>query len=116
MHRPWKQGQVSLDEYRKDALLCTDGVRKAKEQLELNLARDAKNNKKGFYRYVSQKRSKQAYPALMSNTGKLVTMDKEKAEVLNTFLPQSSLTTSLPTPLKWMDHRMVTEGAQSLPL
>jgi len=36
--------------------LCRDGVRKAKAQLELNLARDAKNNKKGFYRYVSQKR------------------------------------------------------------
>ena len=35
--------------------MCRDGVRKAKAQLELNLARDAKN-KKGFYRYVSQKR------------------------------------------------------------
>ncbi|KAK4826550.1 hypothetical protein QYF61_010070 [Mycteria americana] len=41
---------------RLSALLKTDGVRKAKAQLELNLARDAKNNKKGFYRYVSQKR------------------------------------------------------------
>jgi len=36
--------------------LCRDEVRRAKVQLELNLARDAKNNKKGFYRYVSQKR------------------------------------------------------------
>jgi len=36
--------------------LCRNGVRKAKAQLELNLARDAKNNKKGFYRYFSQKR------------------------------------------------------------
>jgi len=36
--------------------LCRDGVRKAKVQLELNLAREAKNNKKSFYRYVSQKR------------------------------------------------------------
>ncbi|KAK4823335.1 hypothetical protein QYF61_001612 [Mycteria americana] len=32
-----------------------DGVRKTKVQMELNLARDAKNNK-GFYRYVSQNR------------------------------------------------------------
>lgn len=31
-------------------------MRKAKEKLELNLARDTKNNKKGFYRFVSQKR------------------------------------------------------------
>ena len=36
--------------------MCRDGVRRAKAQLELNLARDAENNKKGFYRYVSQKR------------------------------------------------------------
>jgi len=36
--------------------LCRDGVRKAKVKMELNLARDARNNKRGFYRYVSQKR------------------------------------------------------------
>ena len=33
--------------------MCRDGVRKAKVQLELNLARD---KKKGFYRYISLKR------------------------------------------------------------
>jgi len=55
MHRQWKQGQVSWEEYR-DAALCRDEVRRAKEQLELNLARDAKNNKKGFYRYINQKK------------------------------------------------------------
>ncbi|KAK4810612.1 hypothetical protein QYF61_007349 [Mycteria americana] len=38
------------------SLTAVDGVRKAKVRLELNLARDAKNNKKGFYRHVSQKR------------------------------------------------------------
>ncbi|KFQ65375.1 hypothetical protein N334_04245, partial [Pelecanus crispus] len=84
MHRQWKQGQVSWEEYRDAAWLCRDGVRKAKAQLELNLARDAKNNKKGFYRYVSQKRKvKESVPPMMSKAGKLVTMDKEKAEVLN---------------------------------
>jgi len=36
--------------------LCRDEVRRAKAQLEPNLASDAKNNKKGFYRYVSQKK------------------------------------------------------------
>jgi len=30
--------------------MCRDGIRKAKELMKLNLARDAKNNKKGFYR------------------------------------------------------------------
>ncbi|KAK4821003.1 hypothetical protein QYF61_010734 [Mycteria americana] len=56
LHRQWKQGQVTWEEYRNTARLCRDGVRKAKAQLELNLAGNAKNNKKGFYRYVNQKR------------------------------------------------------------
>jgi len=30
-------------------------VRRAKAQLKLNLTRNAKNNKKGFYRHVNQK-------------------------------------------------------------
>ncbi|KAK4830768.1 hypothetical protein QYF61_013257 [Mycteria americana] len=55
MHRQWKQGQVSWEEYRGDAWLCRGGVRKAKVWLELNLARNTKNIK-DFYRYVSQKR------------------------------------------------------------
>ncbi|KAK4828824.1 hypothetical protein QYF61_000881 [Mycteria americana] len=86
MHRQWKQGQVTWEEYRDTACLCRDGVRKAKVWLELNLARDAKNNKKGFYRYVSQKRKvKESVPSLMSKTGKLLTTDEEKAEVLSNF-------------------------------
>jgi len=56
MHRQWKQGQISREEYRDTARLGRDGVRKTMAQPEQNLARDAKNNKKGFYRYVSQKR------------------------------------------------------------
>ncbi|PKU49447.1 nedd4-binding protein 2-like 2 [Limosa lapponica baueri] len=55
MHRQWKQGQISWEEYRDAAWLCRDGVRKDKSQLDLNLARVTKNEK-GFYRYVSQKR------------------------------------------------------------
>ena len=46
---------MSWEEYSDTALLCRDGVRRAKAQLELNLARHT-INKKGFYRYVSQKR------------------------------------------------------------
>ena len=86
MHRQWKQGQVSLEEYRDTAWLCRGGVRKAKAQLELNSAKDAKNNEKGFYRYVSQKmKVRESVPPRMSKTGKLVTTDEEKAEVLNNF-------------------------------
>jgi len=52
----------------------------------------------------------------MSKTGKLVTIHDEKAEYSTKFLPQSSLAISLPTPLKWMDHKMGARGAKSLPL
>jgi len=101
MHRQWKQGQVSWEEYKEIAQLCRDGVRKAKKQLELNLARDAKNNKKGFYRSVSQKRRvKESIPLLISKAGKLVTMDDKSLRYSKTILLQSSLETLLPTPLE----------------
>jgi len=50
MHRQWKQGQVSWEEFRDTAQQCRNGVRKVKAWKEPNLARDAKNSKKGFYR------------------------------------------------------------------
>jgi len=62
MHRWWKQGQVSWEEYRNSGQFCRDGVRKAKVQLQLELARKAEN-KKGFYRRVSKRgRSQKVYP------------------------------------------------------
>jgi len=36
--------------------MCKAGIRKAKVQMELNLARDVKNNRKGLYRYICQER------------------------------------------------------------
>ena len=56
MHKQWKQGQVTWEKYRDAARLCGDGIQKAKAQLELDLARGSKKNKKGFYRYINQKR------------------------------------------------------------
>ncbi|KAK4828079.1 hypothetical protein QYF61_023139 [Mycteria americana] len=87
MHRQWNQGHVSWGEYRDPAWLCRDAIRKAKAQLELNLARDAKNNKKGFYRYVGQKRKiKENGPTLVNKTRELITTHlPQQAEVLNTF-------------------------------
>lgn len=55
IHREWKQGQVLWEQNKEAARLCRDGVRKAKAQLELNMARDDKRNKKGFCRYLNQK-------------------------------------------------------------
>lgn len=50
------------------------------------MARDAKKHKKGFYRYLKQKRKVQeGVTPPVTDTGRLVTTDKEKAEVLNFF-------------------------------
>ena len=57
MHRQWKQGQVPWEEHKEAARLCRDGVRKAKAQLEL--AKDAKKNKKDFYGHLNQKKKVQ---------------------------------------------------------
>lgn len=51
----------------------------------------------------------------MSTTGKLVETNKEKAVLQQLFLPKSSLTISLPTPLEWMHNKMETVGEKSLP-
>ena len=65
--------------------MCRDGIRNAKVQMELNLARDVKNSK-GFLRYTGQKRqTKESVPHLIKKKGKLPSSDMEKAEVLNEF-------------------------------
>lgn len=89
-------------------------MRKAKVKLELNLQRDTKNSRKGFYKCVKQKRRVKGL--LINNAGKLVTMDEKKAGVLNSFLPQSSMAMSLLTPFEWMDSRMGSEETKSLSL
>lgn len=38
--------------YRDAIWTGSDGIRKAKALMEMNMARDVKNNKKGFYRYI----------------------------------------------------------------
>lgn len=69
MDRQWKQEQASWEGHRDAAQLCRNGVRKAKEQLELNLAKDTKYNKKGFYRYISQKRKVKVLTVRMEISG-----------------------------------------------
>lgn len=54
--------------------------------MELNLARNVKNNKKGFYSYIGQKRqATESKPPLANEKGELATTDMEKDEVLNEF-------------------------------
>lgn len=49
-HRQWKQGQVTWEEHRVIVQSSRDDLRKTKAKLELNLKRNARNNRKGFYR------------------------------------------------------------------
>ena len=36
---------------------------KAKAQMEPNMARDVKNNKKGFYKYIGGERTRRVFPS-----------------------------------------------------
>jgi len=56
VHGMWKEGQATWEEYRNIVRECRDATRKAKAHLELKLARDVKNNKKGFFNYISSKK------------------------------------------------------------
>ena len=54
--------------------------------MELNLARDVKDNKKGFYKYIGNKRkTRENVGPLLNKTRDLVTQDIEQAEVLTAF-------------------------------
>lgn len=86
MHVQLRLGWVTQGEHRYKVWLCSDGRRKAKVKMELNLARDAKNNRKSFYWCVDEKRKvKEGVHPLINSAGKLVTKDKEKIEVLNNY-------------------------------
>lgn len=58
--RQWKRGCVTWAEYR-DAVWMSDRIRNAKVQMELHVVRDVKLNKKGFYRYIGEKRQTKEY-------------------------------------------------------
>ncbi|CAM4644907.1 unnamed protein product [Lepidochelys kempii] len=93
---------MTREEYKNMARGCRSEIRKAKSHLELQLARDVKSNKKGFFRYVSNKKKvKERVGRLLNEGGNLVTEDVEKANVLNAFFASvfmnkiSSQTTAL---------------------
>lgn len=51
----WKDGQVAIKDYKNLARTRRGAVRTTEDQLELKLAKDVKNNRKWFFRYVSSK-------------------------------------------------------------
>ena len=54
--------------------------------MEVNLVRDAENNKKGLYKYVGQKnQANESILPLLNENGELATTDMENTDVLNKF-------------------------------
>lgn len=75
-----------MEEYRNAVEAHRDAVRKAKANLEINLTRKVKDNKKRFFTYVSSKRkTMRIVGVLLNEVGVLVTEDTEKAQLLNAF-------------------------------
>ena len=82
----WRKGQTTQEEYRGLVRLCREEIRKAKAQLELRLATVVRDNKKCFYKYISnKKRAKQSLHPLLDVRGNIATKEEGKAEVLNVF-------------------------------
>jgi len=83
----WKEGQATWQEYRNAVRAHRDAMRKAKIHLELNLARDVKDKKKGFCKYINSKwkTRKNVGLLLLNKLGAPVTEDTEKVELLNAF-------------------------------
>jgi len=57
VHRMCKEDQAAWEEYRNVVRACRDATRKAKVHLELNLARDVKDNKKSFFKLLHQQQT-----------------------------------------------------------
>ncbi|KAK4822216.1 hypothetical protein QYF61_011857 [Mycteria americana] len=82
----WKKGWATQEDYKGVARLCREKIRRAKAELELNLAAAVKDNKNHFFKYISSKRrAKENLQPLIDGGGNTVTKDEEKAEVLNAF-------------------------------
>ncbi|GAB0178742.1 mitochondrial enolase superfamily member 1 [Grus japonensis] len=85
VYQMWKKKLATWEEYRDVVRHCKDATRKA--HLELKLVRDVKDNKKGFFKYISSKRkTRENVGPLLNEVGALVTEDTENADLLNAFL------------------------------
>ena len=53
IHEMWEKRLSTCKEYRNVVWDCRDATKKAKAHLEFNLAKEVKDNKKGFFKYVN---------------------------------------------------------------
>lgn len=91
-----------MEEYTDVVQAARDQARTAKALIESNVFRNIKDNKKSFYRYVSNKRkTRENVGLLKKETGELVTQDMEKTEILSAFSSQSLPVSAPDKPPKW---------------
>jgi len=79
--------------------MCSEKIRKAKAQLELNLATGVEESKKLFNKYISSmRRAKENRYTSLDVAGNVTTEDKEKPEVLKAFVMSVFVSTGYSTP------------------
>uniref|UniRef100_K7EZY7 Reverse transcriptase domain-containing protein n=1 Tax=Pelodiscus sinensis TaxID=13735 RepID=K7EZY7_PELSI len=119
-YKKWKLGQMTREEFKGIARECRGVIRKAKAQMELRLAKDVKDNKKGFYRHVNKKKViREGVRPLMDEGGNLVTDDVGKAEVLNAFFAsvftdKVGSWTSAPSDARWDEDGQPVVGKEQV--
>jgi len=76
--------QATWEDHRNVVKTFRDATGKAKVHLELNLARDVKDNMKSFFKYISSKgKSRDNVEPMLNKVGALVMENTDKAELLN---------------------------------
>jgi len=113
----WKEGQATWKEYRNFVKARREATRKAKAHLELNLARDVKDNKKGFFKYViSGQKTRENVGRLLNKVDALLTEHTEKVELLNTFFASVFTAKACPQASQSLDIREETWRKEDLPM
>lgn len=82
-------------------------MRKAK----VHLAKEVKNNKKGFFKYViSKRKTRENVDLLLNEEGDLITGDAEKLEILGAFFASVLTTRSAPWESQTLEVRGLGNG------
>jgi len=117
VYRTWKEGQATWEEYKNVVRACREATRKAKVHVELNLASDVKNNKKGFFNYISSKWvTRDNVGPLLNEVSALVTEGTEKAELLNAFFASVFTAKASPQKSQSLEVREKAWRKEDLPL
>jgi len=95
---------------------ASSGTQMEEKDLELNLARDIKDNKKGFFKYIKSKwKTRESMGPLLNEVGSLLMEDAEKVELLNAFFASVFRVKSSPQESQALEVREEAAERTSLP-